>query len=134
MAMLSVFEITGSALVAQSKRLNVSASNLANAESVAGPHGQPYRAKQVIFDVDPFRGGEIGGVKIHDVIESPEPSKRVYDPGHPAADSQGYVHMPNVDAVSEMVNVLSASNSYQANVEVASTARKLVSKTLELGQ
>jgi len=134
MSLFSIFDISGSALSAQSKRLNVSASNMANAESVAGPDGEPYRARQVIFQIDAPPGAEIGGVKVSQIVESHTPNKWVFDPGHPFANATGYVQMPNVDVVSEMVNTLSASNSYQANIEVMNTAKALMLKTLTLGQ
>jgi flagellar basal-body rod protein FlgC len=132
--MFSIFDISGSAMSAQSKRLNVSASNMANADSVAGPDGQPYRAKQVVFQVDSSAGQDIGGVKVSDVVESTAPDRLMYDPANPFADESGYVRMPNVDVVGEMVNTLSASSSYQANVEVMNTAKTLMLKTLTLGQ
>ena len=134
MSLFSVFDISGSAMTAQSKRLNVSASNMANADSVAGPDGQPYRARQVTFEVDTRAGGDIGGVKIGEVVESTAPDRLVYEPGNPLADQQGYVRMPNVNVVNEMVNTLSASRSYQANVEVMNSAKSLMLKTLSLGQ
>lgn len=121
-------------MAAQSKRLNVSASNMANADSVAGPDGQPYRARQVIFEVDAASGNEIGGVKVSDVVESTAPDRLVYEPGNPLADEQGYMHMPNVNVVNEMVNTISASRSYQANVEVMNSVKSLMLKTLTLGQ
>lgn len=134
MSLFSIFDISGSAMSAQSKRLNVSASNMANADSVAGPDGQPYRARQVIFQVDAAAGQDIGGVKVSDVIETDAPDRLVYEPGNPFANENGYVRMPNVDVVGEMVNTLSASSSYQANVEVMNTAKTLMLKTLTLGQ
>lgn len=121
-------------MVAQSQRLNVSASNMANADSVVGPEGQPYRARQVIFTVDNAAGSEIGGVKVSEVVESNAPERLLYQPGNPLADEQGYVRMPNVNVVHEMVNTLSASRSYQANVEVINAAKTLMQKTLTLGQ
>lgn len=134
MSLFSIFDISGSAMTAQSKRLNVSASNMANADSVAGPDGKPYRARQVIFNVDNAAGQEIGGVKVSCVTESEAPDRLVYEPANPLADEQGYVHMPNVDVVGEMVNTISASRSYQANVEVMNSAKSLMLKTLTLGQ
>ncbi|MGP3590917.1 flagellar basal body rod protein FlgC [Vagococcus sp. WN89Y] len=134
MSLFSVFDISGSAMTAQSKRLNVSASNMANADSVAGPDGKPYRARQVVFNVDNAPGQEIGGVKVSDVTESNDPDRLVYEPSNPLADEKGYVHMPNVDVVGEMVNTISASRSYQANVEVMNSAKTLMLKTLTLGQ
>ncbi|WP_442798707.1 flagellar basal body rod protein FlgC [Pantoea vagans] len=134
MSLLSIFDISSSALTAQSKRLNVSASNMANADSVAGPDGKPYRAKQVIFRVDAAPEQAIGGVRVSDVVESTAPDRLMYEPGNPLADGKGYVHMPNVDVVGEMVNSISASRSYQANVDVMNTAKALMLKTLTLGQ
>lgn len=134
MSLFSIFDISGSAMTAQSKRLNVSASNMANADSVAGPDGKPYRARQVIFNVDNAAGQEIGGVKVSGVTESEAPDRLVYEPANPLADEEGYVHMPNVDVVGEMVNTISASRSYQANVEVMNSAKSLMLKTLTLGQ
>ena len=134
MSLLSIFDISGSALSAQSQRLNVSASNLANVESRAGPDGQPYRAKQVIFRPDNPQQNGIGGVHVAQVIDDPSPMKLRYAPGDPMADSRGYIRMPNVDVVAETVNTLSASRSYQANVEVMNTVKSLMMKTLTLGQ
>ncbi|OHY66387.1 flagellar basal body rod protein FlgC [Pluralibacter gergoviae] len=134
MALLNIFEVTGSALAAQSQRLNVAASNMANADSAAGPDGQPYRAKQVVFQLNAAPGAATGGVKVAEVTESDAPFKTVYQPGNPLADAKGYVKMPNVDVVGEMVNTLSASRSYQANVEVLNTVKSMMLKTLTLGQ
>jgi flagellar basal-body rod protein FlgC len=138
MSLLSIFDIAGSALSAQSQRMNVSASNMANADSVVGPDGQPYRARQVVFQVNPAAGQalgqEIGGVRVAGVIQDPSPLKQVYDPKHPLADAQGYISMPNVDPVAETVNMIAASRSYQANVEVLNTAKSLMQKTLTIGQ
>ncbi|AZY49068.1 flagellar basal body rod protein FlgC [Bordetella avium] len=138
MSLLSIFEISGSALAAQSQRLNVAASNLANADSVAGPDGQPYRARQVVFQMNPAlgqaAGQEIGGVKVAAVVEDASPLKMVFDPKNPMADAQGYVAMPNVDPVAETVNMIAASRSYQANIEVLNTAKQLMQRTLTIGQ
>ena len=138
MSLLSIFDIAGSALTAQSQRMNVAASNLANADSAVGPDGQPYRARQVVFQVNPpsgqALGSEIGGVKVAGVVQDPSPMKLIYDPTNPMANGQGYVTMPNVDPVAETVNMLSASRSYQADVEVLNTAKTLMSKTLTIGQ
>jgi len=138
MSLLSIFDIAGSALSAQSQRMNVSASNLANADSVVGPDGQPYRARQVVFQVNPpagqALGEEIGGVRVAGVVQDPSPLKQVYDPSHPLANEQGYIFMPNVDPVAETVNMIAASRSYQANVEVLNTAKQLMAKTLTIGQ
>jgi len=138
MSLMSIFDIAGSALSAQSQRMNVSASNMANADSVVGPDGQPYRARQVVFQVNPApgqaMGQEIGGVRVAGVVQDQSPLKMVYDPKHPLADAQGYISMPNVDPVAETVNMIAASRSYQANVEVLNTAKSLMQKTLTIGQ
>jgi len=134
MALLNIFDIAGSAMAAQSQRMNVSASNLANADSVTGPDGQPYVAKQVVFQVNAAPGQATGGVKVSGVIDDPTPAKLVYQPGNPLADAKGYVKMPNVDVVGETVNTLSASRSYQANVEVLNTVKSMMMKTLTMGQ
>ncbi len=134
MSLLTIFDIAGSALTAQSQRLNVSASNMANVDSVTGPDGQPYRAKQVLFQATPLPGKEISSVRVSGIIDDPTPFRLVYQPGHPLADEKGYVRMPNVDVVGEMVNTISASRSYQANVEVLNTTKSMMLKTLALGQ
>jgi len=133
-ASMNIFSVAGSAMAAQSQRMNVTASNLANAESVAGPDGKPYRAKQVVFEVAASGQQDIGGVKVAGVVEDPSPLKMVFDPKNPHADAKGYVAMPNVNVVEEMTNMISASRSYQANVEVLNTAKTLMVKTLSIGQ
>ncbi|MBX3648505.1 MAG: flagellar basal body rod protein FlgC [Rhodocyclaceae bacterium] len=139
MSMLNVYNIAGSALSAQSMRLNAVASNLANADSVAGPDGQPYRAKQVVFAATSVEGGAklegaAMGVRVTGVVEDLAPPRIVFDPKNPAANEQGFVTMPNVNVVEEMVNMISASRAYQSNVEVMNTAKTLMQKTLALGQ
>ena len=134
MSMFNVYQVSGSALTAQSLRLNAVASNLANAESIAGPDGKPYRAKQVVFEAAPVAGTAAQGVRVKQVVEDASPGRLVYDPRSPAANEQGYVTMPNVSAVDEMVNMISASRSYQTNVEVMNTAKQLLLRTLSLGQ
>lgn len=128
-----IFAIAGSALTAQSARLNAVASNLANADSVAGADGQPYRAKQVVFRAMPVEGGGLG-VRATQVVDSAAPLRMQYDPANPAADEKGYVALPNVNVVEEMVNMISASRSYQTNAEVMNTAKTLMTKTLAIGQ
>lgn len=134
MSLLNVFNIAGSAMNAQSQRLNTVASNLANADSATGPDGKAYRARQVVFNTVPV--GEQGGagVNVAAVIEDASPMKQVYDPKHPLADDKGYVTLPNVNVVEEMVNMISASRSYQSNVEMLNTSKTLLLKTLNLGQ
>ena len=134
MSMFSIFGVSGSALGAQSQRLNVVASNLANADSVAGPDGQAYKARQVVFQSTPVGAESAQGVKVSQILESNQPQRKVHNPTHPQADAQGYVTQSNVNPVEEMVNMISASRSYQNNVEVMNTAKTLLLKTLQMGQ
>jgi flagellar basal-body rod protein FlgC len=119
---------------AQSQRLNTVASNLANADSVVSSNGEAYRAKQVVFAAVPMGDTSSTGVQVQQVVEDNSPLKLVYDPNHPMADEKGYVKMPNVNVVDEMVNMISASRSYQNNVEAMNTAKTLLLKTLTIGQ
>jgi flagellar basal-body rod protein FlgC len=134
MSMFKIFHVAGSAVSAQAQRLNVVASNLANADTVAGPDGQAYKARQVVFQTQLM--GEVGsaGVRVSTVSEDNTPGRKVHDPAHPGADAEGYVTYSNVNAVEEMVNMISASRSYQNNVEVMNTAKSLLMKTLQMGQ
>jgi len=134
MSLLNIFTVAASAMTAQSQRMNTTASNLANAESASGPDGLPYRARQVVFEMAPSGGQATGGVRVARVIEDPSPLRMVHDPKNPLANADGYVAMSNVNVVEEMVNMISASRSYQANVEVLNTARTLALKTLTIGQ
>jgi len=141
MSMFQIFNISGSAVSAQSQRLNVVASNLANVDTVAGPDGSVYKARQVVFqthlmgaqDGNPGDGAS-AGVRVSTVLEDDRPGRRVHDPKHPQADAEGYVTYSNVSSIEEMVNMISASRSYQNNVEVMNTAKSLLQKTLQLGQ
>ena len=121
-------------MTAQSQRLNVVASNLANADSATGPDGKPYRAKQVVFSTLPANAQGGAGVKVAGVVEDASPMKLVYDPQNPMADQKGYVAMPNVNVVEEMVNMISASRAYENNVNVLNTSKSLLLKTLTIGQ
>jgi flagellar basal-body rod protein FlgC len=134
MSLFDIFKIAGSGMAAQSQRLNVVASNLANADSTTSADGKPYRAKEVVFSAMPVGGADAQGVKVVRVAESTAPMKMVYDPKHPMADAKGYVSMPNVNVVDEMVNMISASRSYQNNVDVLNTSKTLLLKTLTIGQ
>ncbi len=142
MSMMRIFDVASSAVSAQSQRLNVVASNLSNADTVAGPDGQPYKARQVVFQTalmgsrDAFNpvADSSAGVRVSTITESAVPGRRVHDPKHPSADAEGYVTYSNVNPVEEMVNMISASRSYQNSVEVMNTARSLLQKTLQMGQ
>ncbi len=136
MALFNVFDIAGSGMTAQSMRLNVVASNMANADSVTGSDGQPYRARQVVFQAKPLNASAAkgaNGVVVARVVDDPSPFKLVYDPKNPFANAQGYVSRPNVNVVEEMTNMISASRSYQANVEMMNTAKTMIQRTLALG-
>ncbi|MBC8056736.1 MAG: flagellar basal body rod protein FlgC [Rhizobiales bacterium] len=137
MSMMNIFNVSGSAASAQSQRLNVVASNLANADTVAGPDGQAYKARQVTFQTELMGANRndptAAGVKVSTITEDQTAGRRVHDPKHPSADAEGYVTYSNVNAVEEMVNMISASRSYQNNIEVMSTAKSLLMKTLQLG-
>jgi len=133
MSMLNIFNVAGSAVSAQSQRLNVVASNLANADTVAGPDGQAYKARQVTFQTQLMGTVGTAGVKVSTVTEDQTPGRKVHDPKHPSADAEGYVTYSNVNPVEEMVNMISASRSYQNNVEVMNTAKTLLLKTLQMG-
>ena len=141
MALFRIFDIAGSALSAQSVRLNATASNLANAGSVAGRPEEAYRSRQPVFQTvmqqqgtDHLADAASAGVRVAGVVENQAPPSRVYQPGHPQADAEGYVYMSNVNVVDEMVNMISASRSYQNSIEVLNTSKELLLRTLTLGQ
>ncbi|MBU1222985.1 MAG: flagellar basal body rod protein FlgC [Gammaproteobacteria bacterium] len=134
MSLFNIFNVAGSAMNAQSQRLNTVASNLANADSATSANGEAYKAKQVVFAATPVGENGATGVNVAAVVEDPSPMKMVYDPKNPLADGKGYVTMPNVNVVEEMVNMISASRSYQSNAEMMNTTKTLLLKTLNLGQ
>lgn len=138
MSMMNIFSVSGSAASAESQRLNVVASNLANADTVAGPDGQAYKARQVTFQTALMGASQndptAAGVQVSNITEDQTPGRRVHDPSHPSADADGYVTYSNVNPVEEMVNMISASRSYQNNIEVMNTAKSLLLKTLQMGQ
>ena len=138
MSMMNIFNVAGSAVSAQSQRLNVVASNLANVDTVAGPDGKAYKARQVTFQTQLVGASPTdaasAGVTVSTISEDQTPGRRVHDPKHPQADADGYITYSNVNPVEEMVNMISASRSYQNNIEVMNTAKSLLLKTLQLGQ
>ena len=135
MSLFSIFEIAGSGMTAQSLRLNVTASNLANVQDVAGTPDDVYRARHPLFRAEPLDfSAELAAVQVLGVVESPAQPAQRYQPGHPEADDAGMVYMTNVNAVEEMANMISASRSYQSNLEVANTSKELLQRTLSLGQ
>lgn len=141
MNLMNVFKISGSAMMAQSIRLNTTASNLANVDSIVNEKGQAYKAKQVVFEAAPLSNqpsdcmnSAARGVRVQQIVESNAPGRMVFDPKNPAANEQGYVEYPNVDVVEEMANMISASRSYQSNVEVLNTTKSLILQTIQIGQ
>lgn len=141
MSVFNVFDVAGSAMNAQSLRLNMTASNMANAETVAGSPEEAYKARQPVFAAA-LRGIQEGagggpasvGVQMRDVVESDAPNQALHMPGHPEADEQGNVYRSNVNTVEEMTNMISASRAYQNNVEVMNTSKEMALQTLQLGQ
>jgi len=137
MSLLNVFDIAGSSMNAQSVRLNVTASNLANAGSVNGDPSKVYRARQPVFasfgDTLNNQDG-VNGVRLDGVIETQKPLDVMFQPDHPEADENGNVYVSNVNTVEEMVNMMSASRSYQNGVELINTTKDLLLQTLSLGR
>ena len=146
MGLFDSLDISGSALSAERLRMDVTAENLANANTTRGLNGEAYRRKVVVLQqqagggsafgntlaAEMRRGGKPTGVQVAAIAEDTTPNRRVHDPGHPDADAQGYVSMPNVDSVTEMVDLISASRAYEANVTAMQAAKTLFNKTLEL--
>lgn len=135
MSSLPIFDVAGSAMSAQSVRLSTVASNLANADSIAGTPDAAYRAKHPVFSAEAVGAdASLAGVRVTEVKESTAAAIKRYEPGHPLADAQGYVYAPDIDPVAQMVDMISASRSYQANVEVFNTAKELANATLMMGK
>jgi flagellar basal-body rod protein FlgC len=148
MGLFDALGISASGLSAERLRMDVTAENLANAQSTRGPDGQPYRRKEVVLQATGQQGGfqtalagamdrggagsARGGVEVAAIVEDASPGRRSYDPGHPDADAEGYVTMPNVDSVTEMVDLISASRAYEANVTAMQAAKTMFTKTLDL--
>ena len=137
MSLLNIFEIAGSALSAQTVRMNVTASNMANLDSVSSSTGETYRAKHPVFETvynDVFQDGVSNGVRVTDIVESQKPLRMEYQPQHPKADEQGYVFYPNVNSIEEMANMISASRTYQNNIEIINASKQMLLRTLNIGQ
>ncbi len=138
MSLFKVFDISGSAMSAQSVRLNTTASNLANADSISSSVNQTYRARKPIFAAvlnnEQYDLKADRGVRVLGVVETAAPLKMEYMPHHPLADEKGYIYKPNVNMVEEMADMISASRSYQVNVQVADSAKRLLSETLRMGK
>jgi len=135
MPLFSIFDVSGSGMNAQSIRLNTTASNLANAENISSNPDEAYRARQPVFTtVMDNLTNNVAGVRVTKIVESNVPPRKEYAPSNPLADEQGYVYMPNVNSIEEMANMISASRSYQNNVEIMNTAKQMLLTTLRLGQ
>ena len=145
MSLFRIFDIAGSAMSAQSVRLNTTASNLANAESVSSSAETTYRARRPIFaaalaDALQGEGRSSGGdqaavgVEVKGIVESQAPLQREYNPAHPMADKDGFIYRSNVNQVEEMADMMSASRSYQTNVQVADSAKQMLLQTLRMGK
>jgi flagellar basal-body rod protein FlgC len=148
MSLFGAIDISGSGLSAERLRMDVTAENLANAQSTQGADGQPYRRKEVVLrqaggdfagELDTAMGtaastsSTVGrGVEVVEIAEDQAPNRLIYDPGHPDANADGYVSMPNVDPVTEMVDLIAASRAYEANVTAMQTAKSMFTKTLDL--
>ncbi|BBB25144.1 flagellar basal body rod protein FlgC [Amphritea japonica] len=144
MSLGNVFDIAGSAMSAQSVRLNTTASNMANAESVSSSEGETYRARKPVFELKQMENLQPGsvplgvqagqGVNVAGIVESDAPLRQEYNPDHPMADEKGYVYYPNVNVVEEMADMISASRSFQINAEIMNTAKQMMQRALTLGQ
>jgi len=137
MSLFNVFDVSGSALHAQSIRLNTTASNMANANTVSSSIDKTYRARHPVFapmlaDFEEQQNGV--GVKVLGIVESNAPIKREYNPGHPMADGEGFISLPNVNIAEEMANMISASRSYQSNIEMMNSVKQMMMRTISLGQ
>lgn len=135
MSLFKVFDISGSALRAQTVRLNTTASNMANIDSISSSTATTYRSRQPVFAAQlDAAEDDVAGVDVLGIVESQAPLRREYRPDHRLADPQGYVNLPNVNPVEEMANMISASRSYQTNVEVLNTSKQMLMRTLALGE
>ncbi|MGH2970142.1 MAG: flagellar basal body rod protein FlgC [Solirubrobacteraceae bacterium] len=147
MGMFDALDVSATGLTAERLRMDVTAENLANAQTTRGADGRPYRRKEVVLAEVQSGGfgsqlakaigggagsGAPGGVEVQAITQDATPGKLVHDPGHPDADAQGYVRMPNVDTVAEMVDLITASRAYEANVTAMQAAKQMFSKTLDL--
>lgn len=138
MSLLNIFEIAGSSMSAQTVRMNTTASNMANLDAVSSSTGETYRARHPVFETvysDNIRNGQISsGVRVSGIIESQAPLRKEYQPQHPKADGEGYVFYPNVNSIEEMTNMISASRTYQNNVEIINASKQMLLRTLSIGQ
>jgi flagellar basal-body rod protein FlgC len=145
MNIFTTLDIAASGLKAQRTRLNTISANMANAETTSTPEGGPYKKKSVVFETQKFsfsqhldasmaQQGQAEGVKVARIVEDTDPPQRVYDPSHPDAKEDGYVEMPNVSVLKEMVDMMSATRSYEANTTTIKSAKRMAMKALEIGR
>lgn len=135
MSMFDVFDLAGSGMRAQSLRLNTTSSNLANAESIASRPEDVYRSRHPVFSSYMVgQGAQSTGVRVLDIVESNAPPLQRYQPDHPLANEEGYVYASNVNAIEQMVDMLSAARSFQSNIEILNTTKELMLGTLRMGQ
>ncbi|EIK0772728.1 MULTISPECIES: flagellar basal body rod protein FlgC [Vibrio] len=137
MSLFNVFNVTGSAMSAESVRLNTTSSNLANADSVSSSAKDTYKARHAVFGAElsnAMRGGDAVPVKVMGIVESDKPLSAEYNPDHPLANEEGYIYKPNVNVMEEMANMISASRAYQTNVQVADSSKQMLLRTLQMGQ
>jgi flagellar basal-body rod protein FlgC len=141
MSTFRIFDIAGQAMSAQSIRLNTIASNMANANSVSGSEAETYRARHPVFSVytlgesdDIENGAAAKGVRVDEIVEDTKPLEMKYDPSHPKADKNGYIYVSNVNIVQEMADMISASRSYETNVQMLNNAKELMQHTLNIGK
>ena len=141
MNLLTALDVNASGLTAQRKRVEVSSSNLANSQTTRTEDGGAYRRKDVVFQSSSFQdslgtamGNGVEGVEVSDVVDDPSPFVRLYRPGHPDADKEGYVSYPNVDSMQEMANLVEAARSYEANIAAVSIVKTMINRTLDIGR
>ncbi len=133
MGMFDALQISATGMSAERLRMDVIAENLANANTTRGPNGQPYRRQEVILqEATPSFSQVLGGVRVVGIASDPTPGRKVYDPGHPDADNQGYVTLPNVSPVTEMVDLITSSRGYEADVTAMNAAKQMFTKTFEV--
>jgi flagellar basal-body rod protein FlgC len=132
----NVFKVSASAIESQRRRMNIIASNMANVNSTRTEEGGPYRRKDVVFSPINIESNpvELQGVRVDDIITDTSPLKKIYDPGHPDADNEGYVEMPNVNIIEEMVNMMTAFRAYEASVSAFNLSKSMFMKSLEIGR
>ncbi len=138
MSLFNVFNVTGSAMSAESIRLNTTSSNLANADSISSSAKDTYKARHAVFGAELSnamrRSGDTVPVKVLGIVESDKPLNAEYNPDHPLANEEGYIYKPNVNVMEEMANMISASRAYQTNVQVADSSKQMLLRTLQMGQ